>query len=194
MVGQKFTINLNKVNEFSSIEHRKSLYFMKNFHALFIIFIVSSCTIIEKTPSRFQGDGSEIASCGDFTLLYSKDGFTIIEISAEKLKEKVSNKDGVLYLWAPWCAPCYLTLKYNFYAKFDTSSSMIIISTNYDITNIIKILKNKVDTAYVLSCKSFGQNENDKINGISNFLIGKKVDYLPQFYHFNNGEINLQVE
>lgn len=67
----------------------------------------------------------------------------------------------------------------------------MLVSTNYDLPNIVKLLEGQIDTAYVLSAITYGKNETDKLKGISKMLTGKEVNYSPQKYVFNHGEIRL---
>lgn len=157
---------------------------------LFVLFGIPSCITIEKAPNRLVDDGSGKFDCGGNPILYSTHLMTILEISPIGLQEIVKNSEGMIYVWAPWCAPCYLTLKHNYASTFDDIGNHVFLSVNYDIKNIVKLLETKVDTAYVLSCSAFGKDEMDKARGISFFLMGRELEQVPQLYKYRSGKID----
>ena len=67
----------------------------------------------------------------------------------------------------------------------------MLVSSNYDLPNLMKSLNGLVDTAYVLSHRSFGQKETEKLKALSMNLIGEEIDDVPQTYFFDHGTVQL---
>ena len=137
-------------------------------------------------------DGSSSYASVKNGVLYQSEDLTILEIDPEELVRMTQKAEGIIYIWAPWCAPCIGTLKHHFVKEFETDGMLLLVSTNYDIPNIVKLLGGQIDTAYVLSASAFGRNETDKLKGISQLLIGNELNYVPQTYLFDNQVISLR--
>lgn len=158
---------------------------------IIVSFVFYSCIAMERTPRRLLDDGSGGFKVSENGVLLVAPGVTILELSPGDLHELIGASEGIIYVWAPWCAPCYVDLKYNFDSKFAMQGDHLFVCVNYDLDNIVKLLDSKVDTAYVLSWETYGRNEMDKARGLSSFLIGRELDYIPQLYQYCNGDIAL---
>lgn len=150
-----------------------------------------SCVSITIAPSRMADDGSALYESIENGVLYQSNDLVILEIIAEELGNITQQSEGMLYIWAPWSGPCFGTLKDHFKKSFGSGGRLVLVSTNYDLPNIVKLLEGQIDTAYVLSSTTYGRNETDKLKGISSMLISKELNYVPQMYVFNHGDIRL---
>lgn len=158
---------------------------------LILLLPVCACISITIAPSRMADDGSARYASVKNGVLHQSEDLAILEIGAEELVDMTQQGEGMLYIWAPWCAPCMGTLKYHFKKEFETEGKLVLVSSNYDIPNIVKFLGSQIDTAYVLSAITYGRNETDKLKGISGMLIGQELNYVPQMYLFDHGAISL---
>ena len=155
------------------------------------MLLCSACFTIERAPRRWSDDGSAKYDQTLNTVLYQSEQITILNTSVEELSRVANNSEGYIYVWAPWCAPCLNSLKYKFDQTFQEVDNLMLVSTNYDLPNIVKILEGKVDTAYVLSSSEFGATESAKLKGLSQTFVNRSLEYLPQYYFYSNGVFEL---
>ncbi len=169
----------------------KFIFYFILWHVV-VISMFCSCFKIERAPSKWRDDGASKFGNVEDAVLFQSDKLTILAISATELFAATKNSSGFIYVWAPWCAHCLYTLKYQYTKTFNEVDNLVFVSTNYDIKNIVKLLEGKVDTAYVLDSSTYGNNENSKLKGISKLLIEKELEGIPQFYEFNYGLVRLK--
>lgn len=155
------------------------------------MLVYSACFTIERAPRRWSDDGSAKYDHSLNAVLYQSEQITILNTTVEELSRVAINSEGYMYVWAPWCARCLVTLKYNFENTFQDVDNLMLVSTNYDLPNIVKILEGKVDTAYVLSSLEFGAAESAKLTGLSQAFVNRSLDYVPQYYFYSNGVFEL---
>ncbi len=176
-------------------KYLKFLYKVYYVCGIVILILASdSCFKIERVPTRWKDDGSANYLTAENSVLFQSEQITILKITSEELQMAAAHSNGMIYVWAPWCAPCLNTLKYHFAETFKGVDRQLFVSINYDLLNIVTLLEGKVDTAYVLNSAEFGTNESAKMKGLSMSLIDRELDFIPQLYFFQNGEINLQAK
>ena len=158
---------------------------------LILLLPICACISIIRAPRKMDDDGSTRYASVKNGVLYQSEKIVILEISPEELVRITQQSEGLLYIWATWCVHCMVTLESHFDDTFGRSERRVLVSTNYDLPNIVKFLEGKIDTAYVLSAIPYGRNETDKLKGLSKKLIGQEINGVPQMYLFDHGVISL---
>lgn len=154
---------------------------------LLFLLTLDACISLTIAPHRMPDDLSGQYDHIQDGVLFQSEELTILEITAEELYNLTTESDGVLGIWAPWDPMCWGTVNDHVQKTVGMDEHRWLVSTSYDIPNLGKMLNGQTETAYVLSYRSFGRKEVEKLKGLSLMLTGEAVQSIPQFYHFDHG-------
>jgi len=148
------------------------MYHRFTYVILLTLIFHGACIII--APSRTTHD----QYLSDFETQSGKFSTVFLEVDYSDLVEMQFSH---IYLFATWCPHCIL--KFREIKKGNKpSEKTIYISTNYNLESIEKIVKNAIDTIYIISNEFYGSIEQEKIRVFTTELLGYEntVTGLPQ--------------
>lgn len=153
-------------------------------HAIGILLLLSLTSCITILPSHQIHDSYEDR------MEFSRTEIEFIEI--DTTLNAISQYDTI-YLFATWCSGCIVHLSDYNGKKNDATA---LVSVNYDVEILERKFPENLDTVFILSHKSYGGTEKNKIIKFTTLLktVSTNITGMPQIFirtgnGFKRGEI-----